>query len=49
MQFFDWVEALELAHEQRTGARLKPDDAFSEADERMAERIMQSREPDNVA
>ena len=49
MQFFDWAEALELAHEQRTGARLKPDDAFSEADERLAERIMQSREPDNVA
>ena len=29
MQFFDWAEALELAHEQRTGQRLKPDDAFS--------------------
>jgi hypothetical protein len=48
MKFFDWAEALELAHEQRTGARLKPDDPFSEADERMAERIMKSREPDAV-
>ena len=45
MQFFDFVEALELAHEQRTGERLKPDDLFSESDERMAERIMKSREP----
>ena len=48
MKFFDWAEALELAHEQRTGTRLKPDDVFSEADERMAEKIMKSREPDAV-